>query len=370
VTLPDDCLPLRDLARIGPVLEVILRPQDAEDPDQYKRAVLETVKPLLGADVGAYLVHTGRRLSWVSDFPAVSFEDYGVNLESTAHGVDIWARHLELKVHRRDEVWLPIRRDFYETAYYQDVLSQLRAFDSMGATWRTGPGQGKENLTQFLVHHSSPHGPTFGARQKAILTALRPALKAGLAHSAAAGGRLGEFLKSTDMSGTVSLVVDSQGRILHANEAARRLFALDVESERVIREALLLQGVPQRRSSAGGSPQTWPAMIKVTLGGFEALLSITRTSREGHRGIGYLITLTGAAPQDAMLDLELLGRAKGLTPRQAEVAALLCKRLRSREISELLGLKMSTVRRYEERVFQRLGIHSRIDVKNALLAVD
>ena len=56
----------------------------------------------------------------------------------------------------------------------------------------------------------------------------------------------------------------------------------------------------------------------------------------------------------------------GLTPREAEVAALLARRLTNREIAEALGISRHTVRHHAERVFTKLGVHSRRDVAGRL----
>lgn len=56
----------------------------------------------------------------------------------------------------------------------------------------------------------------------------------------------------------------------------------------------------------------------------------------------------------------------GLTPREAEIAELLARRLTNREIAEALGISRHTVRHHAERVFAKLGVHSRRDVAGRL----
>ncbi|MGD8496389.1 MAG: LuxR C-terminal-related transcriptional regulator [Gemmatimonadales bacterium] len=56
----------------------------------------------------------------------------------------------------------------------------------------------------------------------------------------------------------------------------------------------------------------------------------------------------------------------GLTPRQAEVAELLARRLTNKEIAEALGISQHTVRHHAEYVFAKLGVHSRRDVARRL----
>lgn len=199
-----------DLQRIGTALDVVLRPADADDGGEYRRSVLDVLKPLLGADRACYMVAQGREASFVGDYPAARLTDYGIRMEDTAPGVDMWARHERLGVHWREQLWLPICPDFYETPYYRDYVVPLQAFDALATP------------------------------------------------------------------------------------------------------ALLL-----------GPP--WEA------------------------------------------ELERLGRTRGLTPRQAHVAALISRRLRSREIAARLQVSAHTVRRHEEQIFLKLGVRRRTDVRAALL---
>ena len=54
--------------------------------------------------------------------------------------------------------------------------------------------------------------------------------------------------------------------------------------------------------------------------------------------------------------------AKLLTSREAEVAALVADGLRNREISERMNLSAHTVKNYLYRVYEKLGISSRVEL--------
>lgn len=56
----------------------------------------------------------------------------------------------------------------------------------------------------------------------------------------------------------------------------------------------------------------------------------------------------------------------GLTRREAQVARLLARRAKNREIAEELGLSPHTVRHHAENVFVKLGVHSRRAVERQL----
>jgi DNA-binding CsgD family transcriptional regulator len=49
----------------------------------------------------------------------------------------------------------------------------------------------------------------------------------------------------------------------------------------------------------------------------------------------------------------------GLTPREAEVALLLARGASNEEAGEALGISPHTVRTHAQRLFRKLGIHSR-----------
>lgn len=71
--------------------------------------------------------------------------------------------------------------------------------------------------------------------------------------------------------------------------------------------------------------------------------------------------------RDAASDTESLQDRFGLTPREAEVALLLAKRMSSKEISQRLGISVHTARRHTERILAKLGVRSRNEVRERLL---
>jgi DNA-binding CsgD family transcriptional regulator len=55
-----------------------------------------------------------------------------------------------------------------------------------------------------------------------------------------------------------------------------------------------------------------------------------------------------------------LERHLGLTARQAEIAPLVCKGLRNKEIGQRLGISPHTVRMHLSSLFKRLGVRDRV----------
>jgi DNA-binding CsgD family transcriptional regulator len=71
-----------------------------------------------------------------------------------------------------------------------------------------------------------------------------------------------------------------------------------------------------------------------------------------------------AATPSAEID-ELRDRYS-LSPRQAEVAAMLARRLTDKEIAQRLGISRHTARRHVELVMIRLRVHSRAEIGDLL----
>jgi len=76
-----------------------------------------------------------------------------------------------------------------------------------------------------------------------------------------------------------------------------------------------------------------------------------------------------------ILSVELAGAdvrersiAFGLTPREARIAELLAQRATNTEIADELGISCHTVRHHTERVLTKLGVRSRVDVREKLLS--
>ncbi|MXQ08235.1 hypothetical protein GQ651_10310 [Alphaproteobacteria bacterium GH1-50] len=61
------------------------------------------------------------------------------------------------------------------------------------------------------------------------------------------------------------------------------------------------------------------------------------------------------------------GRALGLSPRQAETAALIAEGLTARQIANAMGVTVDTARRHSEAVLSRLGVRSRAAVLPRLM---
>lgn len=348
----------RDLAGARDVMEVALRPAEFASTVSWRRALLNAAKPLLGADRGGFMDIHASGSSWVSDFPMPRVADYDRQLVALLPDRDAWAHQAALGVHLRDEVWLPVRPDFYETGYYRDFLRPIRALDAMGMTWYRRRHDPDAGLYQFLVHHDTDGGPRFGPREKALLELMGPAIRAGAEHAELLPGLL---RSGVDAVGAACLLLDSGGRLLHRNPAAVELLEEMADGGTDLLEACSHLAAEDRLPEGAG------ATVRRVLRAKERVVSISATRLPLDGGLaGWLVTLESPGTQVPLDALAETARSRGLTPRQAEVAALMARRLTHREIADRLGISPHTARRHEEAVLLKLSLGRRSAVLGAL----
>lgn len=147
------------------------------------------------------------------------------------------------------------------------------------------------------------------------------------------------------------ILFDAYGKALHRNDAARALLSeSELADERELETicALSMQLGEKRVLHVNGFSLTVVPLPADTAAQRIGLLTLWRRPHE--------IT-------DALLRERL-----GFSPREAEVALLLCERKTDAEIARALGISWHTVRSHIERIFTALGCHTRRDVAKLLRA--
>lgn len=200
------------------------------------------------------------------------------------------------------------------------------------------------------------------------------------------------LLRTNDSSGAAEVL--TQAALAAAGQMHRQLAIMALD------EAIMIQPTPQRVEQlaelavAGGSSglgQLLAARAGALLDGSTAplaewvdrLLTIGFVGRASHVA-GVIARQLGAAgtPDEARAWRQravLLGSDHGaarwpvvdgvraLTPRELDVARLAAGRARSREIAERLGLSVRTVDNHLARVYRKLGVSGRDDLREALV---
>lgn len=190
----------------------------------------------------------------------------------------------------------------------------------------------------------------------ALATLLSPVdterVEAASAVSAPAPGPVSILLDHLDVP---VLWCDVGGRVLHANRAL--LTALPSEPER----AVVLRTLQQRARAAAAQPPRSGAVrrLQTDAGSYDASASVLADPTSGAPCVlVQLRALASPVHTTASLRARVVARWS-LTTREADVALLLAQRLRDREIAAALGISVHTTRRHTERVFGKLGVHSR-----------
>lgn len=147
------------------------------------------------------------------------------------------------------------------------------------------------------------------------------------------------------------LVFDRQLRLLHASRAAVRIIA-SARSD-------VLEAARSMSEQAIRSEPVSPTMVV----GSVRLGLLLRCDGDGEP-VHAVIALERVRPR--RLSVRAVHRHTRLTRRQSEVALLMARRQTYREIARALGIRPDTARRHCQAVLDRLGLHGREDVGDAL----
>ena len=104
--------------------------------------------------------------------------------------------------------------------------------------------------------------------------------------------------------------------------------------------------------------------VRTAAAEYRVRTTVIDVSTPGHPEPLHVLWLRKCRPRQ--LPPGALREQYGLTPRQMRVAILTAAGSRSREIAQALGISQHTARRHVEAVLQKLGVHSRAEVRERL----
>jgi DNA-binding CsgD family transcriptional regulator len=355
-----------DLARCEEASRAMLSPLQAPSVDDWRREVNRTLKALLRADRSMFvLAHEGVRF-----FSDDMDEDALAAFERVTD-----PQHTEEVRFREDPVgnlWFKLRRQQHVEAYsealntrmvgrpgqrsafYHEVVVPQRLFDYHGMYVTTTQGDAAL-WTSYERYGANP----FGEGTVALLRALVPAFKAGLAALA----QLDAHRHALDGLAEPVMVFDLSGRALHSNTALGQLLAADPEREhvltalRVAARTLATAGFP--RAGRPGPAPVLPAQREVQTQHARYQLNGTLLPA-GAFGEGEAVMITVSVRTAPALPGPGELRARyGLTKREAEIVLLLAQGLTNGQLADQLFISPHTARRHTENVLGKLGLHSR-----------
>ena len=192
-------------------------------------------------------------------------------------------------------------------------------------------------------------------------------------HTRLAGYRTG-LAKLLDALGEGLVLCDQIGRIIHSNRAAAKLLTDEMERARLHGEvravAQALSDRMNRKSRADAAPPA--AADEVVEREFETARA-RFTLRATYLGAGILLGAGGAIlvavdrPAAAALSRNQLQTRYNLTSREVDVAIELAHGRSNAAIARALSISPHTARHHAEKIFLKLGVHSRAEVGRLVL---
>ncbi len=125
-----------------------------------------------------------------------------------------------------------------------------------------------------------------------------------------------------------------------------------------------VQAILESRLGGGDLSAMVGAEVKTEAGRYRA--SFHELPAQGARPVLLVIAVEEETPD--VPSVRGIQKRFGLTEREAEVALLLADRKRNSEIASSLFISEHTARRHTEKVLQKIGLNSRLDVRDALLS--
>lgn len=256
-----------------------------------------------------------------------------------------------------------------KTGFYADVLRPGGVAHGVGLMIRAGD----EAWLGIGLGRSRRGGP-FGRPEIDVLEACLPHMRRalaladqfdGLAHVQRAE------LEALDILGTAAMLIDSAGRVLLANRAARALdaggaltlpagqaprctdrFAIAAFQAAVVAAAAGLAPPPVRFRDSADAPHILVA-APLGRGAVDRLSAAGAPGRAA--GVLFVFTAGGGAGPSA----PLLQALWGLTPAEARVAAELALGDGEADIARRLGIAPSSLKTHRRRIFEKIGVTRR-----------
>jgi len=356
---------------------LLLSPLQAGTLDAWRGSVAGALGELLGADKSTFF------LPWPGEDPGTSVGSFPLSQEYVRRYVETFETS-----EFRDDFWMKLRiwgvtarrvlysPKVYRSWYYRDWVLPVRAYDGLTMGVESGPTRARSFIA---FHHDRPSGPRFGGRGVTLLRVLLPSFRAGVGAWHCLAGRterLGAFIDA--LSEPVALM-GADGRLVHANPAAAGLLAQDPYHPRVAARmselARRLASTAREQPAENGHPVCPERTVRTRfahyqLTGFlppndlrsDDLILIRLRAR---RGDGQVASVGAALKQ---INWGKVSRSYRLTRQEVVVARLLVERRTNREIACALSISPHTALRHTENIRLKLGVRSRREVEDRLLA--
>jgi DNA-binding CsgD family transcriptional regulator len=237
------------------------------------------------------------------------------------------------------------RRQFHSLALYTDLYCRIEAEDQI-AVGLPGP--------QVIGVAANRDRGSFSERDRDMLDLLGPHLALArdrILERAQARAMIAALEQAARQGGSEAILLDRGGGVVGASGEALALLRAYLPGVRGTSPGHELAGWLER---GGGDPALGPGRDPLTVTSERGRLTVSEMAARGLDGRVLLLTEERAVTPAALERL-------GLTPRQAEVLALLAAGSGTAEIAAALFISPATARKHFEHIYERLGVHSRIE---------
>jgi DNA-binding CsgD family transcriptional regulator len=366
-----------DQTRFVSTLTALLSPLASPTPEHWFGRITSELKSLLHGETSQVaMVIQGHAYNFSADCPelAQSLDAATTFKRGEMHFHEgVMEDGLELRRHRSLAVFTSSLLDHAvgggrkQSDFYNDACVPVDALETYGFLIAGPKGEALVGINCGAHPLFDPlSGDTI-----ALLQLLVPALQCGFETLARVGNALNILASTLDGHGVGMLVLDTvTGRELHRNVSLTSLLAASTTSDTIDREmrafAHSLRGHAMQKSKASENID-WHALGKRTsVDNFRLWGSYLPPGIFG-RDAGILITVERSTP--ALPSAAALREVLGLTIREAQVALRLAVGHSDTTIAHDLGISPHTVRHHVERIFLKLGVHSRKALGFALLTL-
>lgn len=358
-------LSAREISQLDRAMRALLTPFDDVSSDQWRLRVNREIRAFVDAQKAVFLLPMPGAPPVVSeDIEARVLENY---LEYY-HTVD---EGMQRQQHTGEPVWSvltlvdPIRHKRSE------IWSDWKAPNGLWGA--SGISLLVESLPTSFACYDRDEDASREERQLELLRMVRPAFEAGVRTCIRNGTRIGRLMASVDLLRDAVAFVDGSGRLLHCNPTLRAL--LEAEPRRAALEATMIDLGRSVARLRGGRSKVWdlrgPGAVMRRLAGNAGEYACSAVLTGVQVTGGQEIVLVTVQPPGLQLpSVRQLQQRFGLSPREAQVAHAVARGQTTPQIAAALGVSAHTARHHLERLFARLGVHSRLELTTHLLSTN
>lgn len=338
-------------------------------------SALEGVCEFVGARAADLNVFNSRTLEYLSFHPArvdpfvlTYIADYMSDVSNTNPRLgQIYLPMAEGRIIADSDVWTP--RELRSIPFFADFLQPWGTYDSLN-TWVRRTDNGSPWIA-LAVHFRKKDCPP-QAEERRRLGILLPHIRRACGVEERVSGALRstiELKETLDHVREAVLLVDANGRILHANQAGASLLRKEDGMYRMRDETLRLAGSANQGALLAAlqrcrSPETIlgtrdaapvsQIVVYASAGPF-VLTVQPLPSAQRHRSAAVAVLLAQAPQVAAAHNLRPLRDAYGLTPAELELVHGLVNGSSLREMAAGQGISYETARTYLRQVFSKTG---------------